>query len=327
MKSFVAAITLLLHVSAAFAEVVVYMLPSGNDQASGKTEMEAVKTLQVAVRRAIEADAQPGENRQVIVGAGSYSGQSVVIKNLPSESPLTISAKPGNSAIFDGGGKARTWLVLDSSSGKPSRLTVSGLEVTNYVTAISLNGDRGSTDSWNGQNTISGNTFRNIGQIAIPSGAPSQAVIRLVNSRENKIANNTFANIMNISGCSGLHAIYMAHYSSRNVIENNIFEKGCGATTKVRDASNSNTIRNNRFIEQADTLFLDSYCDKDARDDCTKETAECPSWGNQLQNNSAERMGSRARKTPLAAQGPDSPSGCPMPAKGAARFSATNNKF
>ena len=35
------------------------------------------------------------------------------------------------------------------------------------------------------------------------------------------------------------------------------------------------------------------------RDDCTKETGECPSWGNTFEG-MAERMGPRARKAPIA---------------------------
>lgn len=327
MKNLIMLFSLVFHISAALADVVIYMQPMGNDEASGKTEAEPVRTLRVAIQRALDADARPGENRRVVVGSGNYVGQSIVIKNLPAEQPLTISAKSGDKAIFDGEGKVRTWLVLESSLGKPSRLTIHNLEVTNYVTAISLNGDRSSRDLWNGNNIIRDNTFRNIGQIAIPSGPPSQAVIRLVNSRDNKIVNNTFINILNISGCSGLHAIYMAHYSSYNSIEKNTFEKGCGATVKARDASNFNIIRNNRFIDQADTVFLDSYCDKDTRSDCTKETAECPSWGNQVENNIADRLGSRARKTPTAALGPDYPTGCQKPPGAVVRFSSSNNKF
>ncbi len=190
-----------------------------------------------------------------------------------------------------------------------------------------MNGDRGSPNTSNSENVIRNDILRNIGQIAFPSGKPSTAVIRLVNSKHNQIVNNRFINIQNLTGCSALHSIYMAHYSSNNLIEGNTFESGCGATVKARDASNSNIIRDNRFVGQADTLFLDSYCDKDKREDCTKATAECPSWGNQVQNNSSERMGPRARKAPTAALGPDNPNGCPAPTGGTARYSTSNNKF
>lgn len=310
------------------AEAVIYLAPNGDDNATGLSASAPLATLQAAVKRAL---AQPGDSitaRRIVVAPGQYKAQVTVVEDLPDEKPLVIAGARGDRPVFDGNGRGRAWLTLKSATGKPTRLSIEGLEIRNYVTAISLNGERTSPGAWNAENVIRNNIIRDIGQIAFPSGKPSTAAVRLVNSRNNQIVNNHFINIENITGCGALHAIYMAHHSSNNLIEGNTFENGCGATVKARDASNSNIIRNNRFIGQKETLFLDSYCDKDNRDDCAKDSTECPSWGNQVQDNSAQDMGPRARKAPTATKGPDSATGCPAPpANSAKRFSTSNNRF
>lgn len=309
----------------AYAEVTVYLGPDGRNTASGKSEADALPTLKSAIDAAIAAPAQPGELRRIVVLPGTYMGQGATIRELPADAPLTIAPKSGAKPVFDGGGgKARVWLTVHNAAGRPSRLTVRGLEITNYVTAISLNGER-TPEAWNGSNIIQDNVFRNIGQVANPEGPPSQAVIRLVNSRDNRIIGNSFVHVRNFTGCSGLHAIYIAHYSSGNLIENNTFEDGCGAVIKTRDQSNNNIIRRNRFVNQDDSPYLDLFCDKDSRDDCNR--AECPSWDNVLVGNTAERLGARARKAPIQVKGPDKPTGCPMPSSKAKRTDASNNRF
>lgn len=309
------------------AEAVVYVSPAGNKAASGLDESSALDSLQLAIKRVLARQGPDITVRRVVVLPGRYMEQVATIDQLPDDLPLVIAGAQGSRPVFDGNGRGRTWLVLQSATGKPSRVTIEGLEITNYVTAISFNGDRDSETTSNSENVVRGNVFRTIGQIAFPSGKPSTAVIRLVNSKRNKIVQNQFIDIRNVTGCSALHAVYMAHYSSDNLIQGNTFESGCGATVKTRDASNGNVIRDNRFIAQDDTLFLDSYCDKDARDDCTKSTPECPSWGNTFEGNTAERMGPRARKAPIAALGPDNPTGCPLPRGTPQRFNAGRNRL
>lgn len=309
------------------AEAVVYLSPDGSDKASGKDESTALQTLQEAIKRILAQVGPDVTARRIVVLPGRYLEQVAVIENLPDDRPLSIAAGKGARPVFDGNGRGRTWLVLQSATGRPSRVTIEGLEVANYVTAISFNGDRTAENASNSENVVRGSTFRTIGQIAYPSGKPSTAAIRLVNSKRNQIVQNRFVDIRNLTGCSALHAIYMAHYSSENLIEGNTFERGCGATVKTRDASNSNVIRNNRFVEQEDTLFLDSFCNKDDRSDCTKETNECPSWGNKFEGNVAERSGPKARKAPTSTLGPIDPTGCPLPRGRPERLITSGNRL
>ena len=328
IKAVVFGIACLLAGSAIAADLTIYVKPDGNDSASGATQSEAVASLQMGVKRAL-ADAAAGASaRRIVILPGKYLEQTTVVENLPDDKPLIITGSSGAGVrpVFDGNGKGRAWLQLDAALGKPSRLTIEGVEVANYVTAVSLNGKRTSPDEFNGENVIRQNVFRDIGQIALPSGKPSTAAVRLVNSRNNRIVQNRFFNIRNNTGCGALHAIYIAHYSSGNLIEGNTFEGGCGTAVKTRDASNANIIRGNKFIDQSEPLFLDSFCNKDARDDCTKESSECPSWNNEFKDNTAARLGPKAQKKPTQVAGTDTVSGCPAAPAAGTRLRESNTR-
>jgi hypothetical protein len=92
------------------------------------------------------------------------------------------------------------------------------------------------------------------------------------------IKNNRFIHIKNRERCLLLHSIYVAHDSTKNVIEGNIFEDSCGDAIRFRDGSSANLVKDNIFIDAWDKAPVsDWYCDRDRRDDCTKATGECPS--------------------------------------------------
>lgn len=325
-----AAGTLLWAIGAAHAaDAIVYMKPDGNEQASGKSAAEAIGTLQTAIKRVLEMPVGPSGERKVIILPGTYKGQTTTVSDLPDDKPLVItgSSGAGQRPVFDGDGKGRTWFQLDGASGRNTRLTIEGIEVANYVTAISLNGNRDAPGNYNAENVIHLNMFRDIGQIAFPKGKPSTAAVRLVNSRNNRITENRFINIRNVTGCSALHSIYMAHYSTGNLIEKNTFDGGCGATVKTRDSSGSNVVKGNRFIDQSEPVFLDSFCNKDARGDCTKATSECPSWGNEFADNSTSGLKGKAAKKAVEVSGPDAVAGCqPPPATRSRRLLEANNR-
>ncbi|EWS56196.1 MULTISPECIES: hypothetical protein [unclassified Methylibium] len=163
-----AAALLLALATAHAADTTVYMKPGGNDQASGKSEAEAVGTLQMAVKRVLALPVDGGGSRKVMILPGTYLAQTVVVADLPDDKPLILtgSTGAGQRPVFDGNGKGRAWLQLDSATGKTTRLTIEGIEVANYVTAISLNGNRQAQGNFNAENVIHKNLFRDIGQIA-----------------------------------------------------------------------------------------------------------------------------------------------------------------
>lgn len=274
-------------VAAPGSTVDLYISPGGADTNPGTSRDAPVKSLRKAIAN-FEA-MEPQAPTRINVLPGTYSGEDVPIKRLTA--PLTIQpADPGSAPVFDGKGKG-TWLRVTTPGSGMVTLQVSGLTVQNYETVVSVNGDRSRQDGWIGSVQIRNNKFLKIGSLA-DGQSPSTAAIRFVNTRNSVIENNVFDSIRNVKSCGGLHAIYMAHLSSDNVIRNNRFVDGCGDTIKVRDASNRNRVVGNTFARQEGaSLMLDSYCDKQARGDCTKAEGECPSWDNVFENNTVEGGG------------------------------------
>jgi Right handed beta helix region len=300
---------------AAASDVTFFISPNGSDSAEGQTQQKPLISLQLAMDRAIKSADSSTERIVVNVAEGTYTAQRVSTEGHPKG--IKVIIKPTHPdermPVFDGGGEGGAWFSLRSEVGKATRISIMGLRITRYATAISLNGSRDSTGAFNSGNVIEGNVFETIGQIANPKGPKSTAAIRLINSRENEIRKNRFSNIKNIEGCSALHSIYMAHYSSKNIIEGNTFENVCGQTIKVRDQSNNNIVRNNIFKEQATTTtFQEAFCNKDERgDECTKEGGECPSVGNVYESNTVSTKGSSKKLTAIRVQEGDVPSSCP----------------
>jgi len=270
------------------SEVIIRVSSDKNNKESDKTEEITYDTLQKAINEAVKISDSKIERIVIAVKSGVYKKQKVVTSGNSNGIPIIIepSYKEGKKPVFDGDGKVLQWFTLNNANGKPTRITIDGMEVKNYLTAISLNGNRECDTASNGDNIIKNCIFENIGQIANKKWKPSFAAIRLVNSYSNKIEGNRFIDIRNVTGCAGLHSIYIAHDSCNNIIEKNIFDGGCGPTIKVRDYSNFNIIKDNIFKNQNTyTIFLDAYCNRDKYKGCTKKSPECPSWGNIFEDN------------------------------------------
>jgi Right handed beta helix region len=268
-------------------ELVIYLHPQGSDSADGLSQETSVASLQEAVRIAEEVSGKEAFSIRIAVAPGEYKGQSAKSRGHSSVNTIKVtSADPSKPRPrFDGDGKGGTWFDLRSASERSTHYTIEGLEIINFETAINLAGDRNRTELSNSGNQIRNNVFINIGQTSAES-PPSTAVIRLVNSDDNVIKDNRFIHIKNRERCSLLHSIYVAHDSTNNVIEGNIFEDLCGDAIRFRDGSNANLIKDNVFIDAWDKAPVsDWYCDRDRRDDCTKATGECPSMNNVLMSN------------------------------------------
>ena len=275
--------------------LTIYLGPAGSDDANGATPDAALATLQAALAHAGQAW-QTGAGDVVIeVGDGTYIGQKMVTTGAGEGKRLTIrrNANSKTHPVFEGAGSAATWLTVNSRAGQPANLTIIGLKVKNYLSAVSLNGSRDDDKRSVNHVAIQDNIFDAIGQSSVELGAPSFAAVRMVNGDANLIAGNLFTNIRNVQRCALLHAVYMAHGSTGNTIQHNRFENGCGDALRFRDGSNNNLVKNNSFKDSwAFAPISDWYCDADARDDCTKETNECPSFNNVLEANTmlAEKL-------------------------------------
>lgn len=265
----------------------IHLAPDGDDRAGGQAPAQAVATLARAVSLALE---QPGANR-ILVAPGLYRGQGVVIDGRRLGQGLTImgtASDPREYPRFIGDGGATTWLMLRASDGRETGLVIEGLRIANYLTAISLNGNRDDPAGFNSGTIIRRNIFNAIGSIAVQGDVLGTAAVRLVNARNSRIEDNYFNGIRNrtLAQCGAMHPVYLAHFASGNRIVGNSFQNICGSAIKLRDRSSHNHIVGNRFVEVERAPAIEEwYCDKAERADCTKQLGECPSIGNVQSDN------------------------------------------
>lgn len=274
----------------------VYLSPSGDDANDGSSISHPVATLPYAVQLAQNYFKHDAHEVRIFVQPGTYDSQGIIINTDQDFGKLSIigmSNNPSSFPVFDGSGGAMTWLTLKGSKGTDTGLIIQGLQIKNYFTAISLEGNRDDPRLNNSGTVIRRNIFRNIGSIAsIDINQDSTAAIRLVNSKNNLIESNYFQSIRNKKSCGLLHSIYVAHFSSGNQISNNTFNDVCGSAIKLRDQSNNNIIRSNKFSHLENVPAIEEwFCDMATHKECTKKLGECPSTGNLQQGNFISNSG------------------------------------
>ncbi len=268
----------------------IYLAPAGKDSSDGLKAAKPVATLDRAVALALAQSARTGEAMTVQVARGSYRGQTLVLDGKQLVAPLTITGTSADTAQYPSffGDSRATWLRVNAKAGRATGLTISRLRIARYATAISLNGDRNSPDTFNSGTVIRNNVFNKIGSITQTTDSPSTAAIRLVNSRDNIIAQNYFHTTRNRTAqdCSLLHPIYVAHYSSGNHITGNTFQDFCGDGIKLRDRSNDNVLEKNSFLNGGSAIAIaEWYCEESRMGECSKDDGECPSTGNIVNDN------------------------------------------
>lgn len=310
---------------------VVWMAPDGDDASSGLAQNEAVQTLGRV--HAILEQAQPQTDVEVRIEPGRYRGQQVQWTFSVPDHTVTFTrlSSQHERPVFDGCLSASdcpggTWFRLRRSDGAETGIVFNYIRVENYQTAISLDGNRNDEATSNGSNRIYGCYFYRIGNVFNSSVDPSTAAVRLVNSDDNEIANNHFVDIINTRSLNRLHAIYVAHMSDRNKILRNRFVNNSGDPVRVRDFSNDNSINDNTFEEAGQFAgYTEWYCDHDARDDCTKQGPECPSWGNEFRRNTLDGNYQCETLGTFEYFQDDSATGCSPPSASARRLRTSDN--
>lgn len=300
----------------------IHLAINGSDRNDGLSEQRPVATLATAVKLAAAQSAKTGEDMAIVVGPGIYRGQTLELDDKTMRGKLTIagaSPVPAEYPAFYGRGNG-TWLRYDGSTGRDTGLTIRNLRIVDYGTAITLNGNREDPAGFNRGTVIANNVFARIGSTS--GKGKSTAALRFVNSRDNIIENNYFRSIRNypVSSCPGLHAMYVAHFSSGNRIERNKFEDFCGSAVKLRDASGDTVLVNNSFATADRAAAIEEwFCDLGKTEECTKKTGECPSIGNIASGNTFAGIEERRQ---ISVRGSRQPRAwCPATAYTQARFS------
>lgn len=266
--------------SSQLSAYTLYLAPGGDDSNSGSTAAAPISTLQQA-HKILQRD-KPTGSINILILPGHYK-QQTVYWTFENKQSLQIRAADLNSArpIFDGMGESHTWFRLKRRDGRDSQLHMQHLQIQNYATAISLEGNRAKKVQYHRGNIIEAMVFKQIGG-NFHRGGYSVAALRAVNSRNNIIRHCQFSDILNTNkDRSHIHAIYLAHHSSNNQISHNSFSNIHGDPIRVRDQSNENHIAHNSFSGSGyRAYFSDWYCDKQLRENCTKPGQEQPSIGN-----------------------------------------------
>jgi len=309
----------------------IWMASNGSDSRDGRSSAAAVKTLNRVHEILVASD--PETDVEVWIAPGRYRGQQVNWTFSVPGHTVKFSRLAGEEGrpVFDGCLSANncpggTWFKLTRSDGAETGLIFNYLRIENYQTAISFNGSRNAESRSNGSNRIFGCYFSRIGNVFNTSLEPSTAAVRLVNSDDNEIINNHFVDIINTRSPGRLHAIYAAHMSDRNRIERNRFVNNAGDPVRFRDYSNDNIINDNTFKKSAiGAAYSEWYCDHDTRNDCTKTTPECPSWGNQFRDNHLNGNYACGTLRTFIYYQDDSASGCSPPSSGARRLRTSGN--
>jgi hypothetical protein len=312
--------------------LVVFMGPNGSDQNDGLTLNTPILTLNRA--QDVLRDQLRNHHRsvEIRIGSGTYRNQTVRWTfTMPAHTTTFMPLLDDkNRPVFDGSStKDATWFRLGHADGQKTNLVFHYIRVENYSTAIDFHGNRDSTQGFNSSNRIFGSYFFNIGK-------GSTAAVRLVHSKNNEIINNHFVDVLRSGGCGLLHALYLAHMSSRNQILRNRFENSCGDPIRIRDYSNDNIINENNLTRVGvNAAYTDWYCDHDTRPVCTsadtppgccgKPTPECPSWNNQFRENVLDKnfAGERLRVFRLFQD--DEAKGCRKPTPNSERLRTSGN--
>lgn len=286
-RAFATAWTLMLLPVLPFAAqaqgMAVYMAADGKDANSGASPGTAVASLERALQVAIR-QAGPG-GTEILVAPGTYREQRNVLRLKTEPPPIAIRAADSTQRpIFDGETNQGTWLRVLAQTPMRLPITIEGLDVRRYSTALSIEApfEAGAGKQLASAVKVLSNRFEDIGS---PQAPPSTAALRFVGISESIVKGNSFLRVRNAGDCSLLHPIYMAHGSNRNRIEGNSFDDNCGVAIKLRDASNENQIVDNEFRRQTlSAVFQDWYCDATKRKDCERKD-ECPSWSNRFAGN------------------------------------------
>ncbi|MFZ5548502.1 MAG: hypothetical protein ACOZJX_07400 [Pseudomonadota bacterium] len=309
------------------AEYAIFLSPDGSDEAIGTSASHPVRTLKRAEQLLRSAPRGKSLSFAVRFLPGTYRGLTVDWDFDAQGQAMLFAPVAGagrGSVVIDGRGSNQTRLLTlrgpaaaGANDSWNACLTFRDLHIRNYCEAISI-GDHKTTVNITGV-VVEDNRFENIGSKHEDRPAPGDwevrpvgactAAIRLQSASGNIIRRNRFEHIENIApeltltklyGPSHLHALYIAHGSSRNLIEYNQFDHFTGPAVRLRSRSDYNRIYRNEFSNGVNPparrvkapIYAVSqwYCASQVQQCVERERAgkaECPSIGTEIVENRA----------------------------------------
>jgi hypothetical protein len=299
----------------------VYMAPAGNDANDGLTPATAIATLVRA--QAVLKEHEPSSDVEIRIAQGTYvsppfhdwrfyvPGHTISFMpidyqlggGLPAGGlPIFRNAKCGSiycdgfwlqprlpretsDPLYDGGTSGLRFYYLQIEYYSAGAISVFGdserdVEDETYNPPLRVRGSQG----LNG-NTFFGMQFRHLGS-QWGGGTYGYGGIVLTNSSSNRIANNHFINIENASPNGGyIHGLYITHFSSSNIVQQNRFEYISGDAVKFRNLSNFNIVEKNTFTRAGRTSYYrGEFCDLQCAID-NKLARQCAEYHNRFFDN------------------------------------------
>ena len=241
----------------------VYVALDGDDAAPGLSPGRPVATL--ARAHAVLCALRPRRDVEIRIAPGRYAQREPVVWTYwhpvyrMSLMPLDYRGEPAEEIkdrpVFVGDLTRDDgwWFDLEVQGGHASNVRIYGIEIRDYLNGLKFVGQRPDDPNypagWNGGNVIYGCRFVGLGNLHRRghTGGPmvswGRAAISLVNSRNNIIEDCTFERLENIEPERVyVHAIYMLHGSSGNMIRRCAFRHVSGAPLKFSNASNANYV-------------------------------------------------------------------------------------
>lgn len=243
---------------------------------------------------------------EILFAGGTYARQTQVWKAFPKKYKIIFRPLRDNEeAAFDGQKVTKNFITFAPTAAGPSNVEVRNLTITRYLEGINFSApNRDDVAKGISNNLLANNRFIAIGNMHAPifennNKLVAMAVVRLVNTSNSKFIGNYFEGINNSNGNGlptggSLHAFYVAHNSSQNQFEGNVFrDHRSGSAIKIRDNSNDNLIIANRFDLVSPQAVQIWHCEIAERgtsaqnsNGCTKVTVpECYSYGNYATGN------------------------------------------
>lgn len=261
----------------------LFLSPTGSDAIDNPGTSAASPLATLARALAVVKAAKPTGHVFIWLAPGTYSGQQVTW-NYVGAASTTVAAIEGATSmpLFDGGGALGTFFLIKGWKTRFSNFRFRNFEITNYWMALDFGSSNEASDG-NGGNEITGMRFTRIGEIYGTNASPtySYACVRMQHSHNNFISGNTWTDIQNTVVYSGyIHALYLAHDTSCNMIRNNVFIRVNGDAVRMRNASNFNTAVGNTFINAGKYAAFSDWFDDEAG------ANECPGQGHVFANNS-----------------------------------------
>ena len=219
---------------------VLYLSPSGSDSNSGLDNLNPLKTLEAANRKL--SSVRPSNAVTVYLLNGTYTCTETIRWTYRSKYTTTIVGQSRDGVILDGGRLDKA-ISIRTPEGMNANIRLKNFTIRNCANAVSVDGNQKVYSGFIGKVYMFDMTFRNIG--GKYSDSQGYGAIRILNGANCVLSGCKFINIFNVTDQRLLHAVYMAHFSRKCVVQDCEVDGCSGDVFRVRNYSNYNTFRDN----------------------------------------------------------------------------------